>query len=261
MMFPMTSVLRWFPAGMAGLLMIVSCGGPKTEEKAGDGRAPVSAQPVDPSVASTITGKVSFNGEKPAVKTISMDAVPACANQHKGAIPVEDTVVNSNGTLKNVFVYVKSGLPSRQWAVPQTAVTLDQQGCVYSPRVLGVMTGQELEISNNDPSMHNVHPLPKNNKEWNTSQAPKGEKIVKHFDKEEIMIPIKCNVHPWMRAYVGVVAHPFFAVTDDDGSFTLKGLPPGDYTLEAWHEKLGTQEVHVIVGEKETKSSDFTFKN
>jgi plastocyanin len=253
----MAFVSKLFPAVAAGLLLLSSCGGPKTEEKKAEAPAPA----IDPAAAATITGKVNFSGEKPSSKAISMDAVPACANQHKGDIPAEDTIVNPNGTLKNVFVYVKAGLPARQWPAPSTPVSLDQKGCIYAPRVLGIMTGQDLEISNNDPSMHNVHPLPKNNREWNTSQAPKGEKIVKQFDKEDIMIPFKCNVHPWMKAYIGVVSHPFFAVTGDDGSFTLKDLPPGDYTLAAWHEKLGTQEIKVSVAAKESKPADFAFKN
>jgi len=258
MMYPMAFVSKIFPAIVAGVLLISSCGVPKPEEKKAE--APPSA-PIDPAAVATVTGKVTFTGDKPAPKTISMDAVPACANQHKGPVLVEDTIVNANGTLKNVFVYVKSGLPARQWPVPPTPVAMDQKGCIYSPRVLGVMTGQDLEITNNDPSMHNVHPLPKNNKEWNTSQAPKGEKMIKQFDKEDIMIPFKCNVHPWMKAYVGVVSHPFFAVTAEDGSFSLKGLPPGDYTLEAWHEKLGTQEIKVRVAAKDSKTADFAFKN
>ena len=258
MMYPMASVLKVFPAFVAGVLMISSCGGSKPEEKKAEAPAPAA---VDPAAVADITGKVSFTGTKPAARTISMDAVPACANQHKGPIPVEDTVVNSNGTLKNVFVYVKSGLPARQWPVPSDPVVMDQKGCIYAPRVLGVMTGQDLVFTNNDPSMHNVHPMPKNNKEWNTSQAPKGEKLVKQFDKEDIMVPFKCNVHPWMKAYVGVVSHPFFAVTAADGTFSLKGLPPGDYTLEAWHEKLGTQEIKVTVAAKDSKTADFSFKN
>ena len=260
-MIPMAFVSKPFAALAAGLLLLSSCGGGSSspETKAETPAAP--AAPIDEASAATITGKVNFSGEKPVSKPISMDAVPACANQYSGPIPAEDTIVNANSTLKNVFVYVKAGLPARQWPVPQSPATLDQKGCIYIPRVLGVMVGQDLEISNNDPSMHNVHPIPRNNKEWNTSQAPKGDKIIKQFDKEEIMIPFKCNVHPWMKAYVGVLSHPFFAVTGDDGSFTLKGLPPGDYTLEAWHEKLGTQEIKVTVAAKDSKSADFAFKN
>lgn len=250
------------PALAAGLVLLVSCGGSKTDEKKAEAPAsPAATAPLDEASLAAIDGKVTFSGEKPAAKPVSMDAVPACANQHKGALPPQDTLVGAAGELQNVFVYVKAGLPARQWPVPQDPVSMDQKGCVYTPRVLGVMVGQDFEVTNNDPTMHNVHPLPKNNKEWNTSQAPKGEKIVRTFDKEEIMVPFKCNVHPWMRAHLGVVSHPFFAVTGADGTFQLKGLPPGEYTLEAWHERLGTQEIKVSVAAKETKSASFSFKN
>lgn len=253
----------YMPVAIAAALFAVSCGGTatKTDEKSESVKsAAPPAEPVDPALAGSIAGKVAFTGSKPKPKVISMDAVPACANQHKEPLLAQDTLVNANGTLQNVFVYVKSGLPQRQWPAPAEAVHLDQTGCMYAPRVVGVMVGQDLAITNNDPTNHNIHPIPANNREWNESQPPKGEKKIKTFDKEEVMIPFKCNVHPWMRAYVGVVAHPYFAVTGADGSFSLKGLPPGEYTLEAWHEKLGTQEIKVTVGAKEAKTADFAFK-
>ncbi|MBM3785261.1 MAG: DUF2012 domain-containing protein [Acidobacteria bacterium] len=249
--------MRSLPYFFAVALFLCGCGG---DSKPAEEPKKAVAPPADAGAVGSINGKITFSGEKPASKPLNMDAVPSCANQHKGPIDPGDVVVGKAGELKNVFVYVKAGLPQRQWAAPQTAVELDQKACIYSPRVLGVMVGQDLAISNNDPAMHNVHPLPKNNREWNTSQAPKGEKLVKQFDKEEVMITFKCNVHPWMRAYVGVMAHPFFSVTGDDGSFQLKDLPPGEYTLEAWHEKLGTQELKVTVAAKEAKAADFAFK-
>ena len=243
----------------AGLILLAACGGGSgsIEEK----KVVATPGPIDEASLASIAGKVSFSGEKPASKPVSMDAVPACANQHKGELAPQDTIVGAGGALKNVFVYVKAGLPARQWPVPKTPVAMDQKGCMYTPRVLGIMVGQDFEVSNSDPTMHNVHPLPRNNKEWNTSQAPKGEKIVRQFDKEDVMIPFKCNVHPWMKAFVGVVAHPFFAVTGDDGTFSIKGLPPGEYMLEAWHERLGTQEIKVTLGPKETQEAAFAFKN
>src|SRR5579885_2992850 len=121
-------------------------------------------------------------------------------------------------------------------------------------------TAQKIEIKNNDPTNHNIHPLPRINQEWNQSQPPKGEALIKSFPREEVMIPVKCNVHPWMRSYIGVVSHPFFAVTGEDGTFTIKGLPPGNYTIEAWHEKYGTQDLPVTVAPKESKTVDFSFK-
>lgn len=260
-MYPMASVLFRSSALVAGLLLLGACGGGEKSPGATAEVPAPAAEPVDPASAATITGNVTFSGEKPVSKPISMDAVPACASQYTGPIPAKDTVIGAKGELANVFVYVKAGLPSRQWPVPSTSVALDQKGCVYSPRVLGIQVGQDLEITNNDPNMHNVHPIPRNNREWNTSQAPKGEKIVKQFEKEEVMVPFKCNVHPWMKAYIGVLPHPFFAVTGEDGHFSIGGLPPGDYTLEAWHERLGTQQIQVTVGARETKSAAIGFKN
>jgi plastocyanin len=250
---------------VAALFCLSACGGgsnsPKTEEKsaAPAASAPAAALP-SAETAATITGKIAYTVAKPEPATISMDATPACARQHKGPIVSEALIVNANGTLKNAFVWVKAGLPNAEWPAAAGSVTIDQKGCVYSPHVAGVRAGQDVEFLNSDTTNHNIHPMPRLNKEWNESQPPQGEKKIKTFDQPEVMIPIKCNVHPWMKVYIGVVNHPFFAVTGDDGSFELKGLPPGEYTVEAWHEKLGTQEMKVKVGAKESKSADFAFK-
>jgi len=249
--------------GIVSILTFSGCG--KKEESAAkeEASAPATAPAaaVDEANAATVTGKVAFSGDKPAMRTIDMSANPACARAHAGSPPKsEEVVVNDNGTLKNVFVWVKSGLPERAWPVPSTPVELAQKGCMYGPHVIGVMANQNIKIVNGDPTNHNIHPLPKINQEWNESQPPKGEDKLKHFAREEVMIPVKCNVHPWMRSYIGVVNHPFFAVTGDDGTFTIKGLPPGTYTLEAWHEKYGPQDVQVTVGAKESKTVDFPFK-
>jgi hypothetical protein len=245
-------------------LFMVGCGGSKAPETAKEEAAAPSSAPtatIDEATAATVTGKVSFSGAAPTARTIDMSATPACAHAHAGAPQKsEEVVVNGNGTLKNVFVWVKAGLPDKQWPVPTTPVSLDQKGCMYGPHVIGVMTNQTIKITNDDPTNHNIHPLPKINQEWNQSQPPKGDSLMQRFPREEVMIPVKCNVHPWMRSYIGVVGHPFFAVTSDDGTFTIKGLPPGKYTVEAWQEKYGTQDLEVTVGAKESKTLDFDFK-
>jgi len=194
------------------------------------------------------------------MNNISMDATPACAKAHTTPQKSQEVVVNDNGTMRNTFVLVKAGLADKPYTPPTDAVKLEQKGCIYEPHVVAVMTGQDLEIINDDPTNHNIHPQPKDNREWNESQPPKGDSKKKSFARQEIMIPVKCNVHPWMRAYISVVSHPFFAVTGDDGSFTLKGLPPGTYTIEAVHEKFGSKEMQVTVGPKESKTADFDFK-
>jgi plastocyanin len=155
---------------------------------------------------------------------------------------------------------VKSGLPDKQWAVPASAVPIDQHGCMYEPHVIGIVAGQNIEVKNSDPINHNIHPQPSVNTEWNESQSPGEPPKMKTFARQEIMMPVKCNVHPWMRSYINVVSHPFFAVTGDDGTFTIKGLPPGTYTIEMRHEKYPAQEQQVTVGAKESKTVDFSIK-
>jgi plastocyanin len=247
----------------ASLLLLAACSSEKAEESK-TVPAPAASGPaapaVDPATAATIAGKAIFSGEKPKRMPISMDAVPNCARQHEKPMLSEEAIVGAGGALANVLVYVKSGLPAGNWPVPSTPVDLDQKGCMYSPHVLGLMAGQNLAISNSDPTNHNVHPMPRVNREWNESEPPQSPPKLKSFDKPEIGILFKCNVHPWMRAYVSVLANPFFAVTAEDGTFSIKGLPPGDYTLEAWHEKFGVQEIKVKVEAKESKTANFTFK-
>src|SRR5664279_3134471 len=194
---------------LAGSLTLAGCGGGKPAENAGtEVSAPAASGPPlvpDEANGGTIAGKVSFTGEKPKMPEIDMSANPACERAHKGTgQKSEEVVVNGNGTLKNVFVWVKSGLPAGQrWAVPSTTVSLDQVGCMYTPRVIGVMTGQNFAIGNRDPTNHNIHPVPRDNPEWNVSQAPGQEAVTKSFARPEVMIAVKCNVHPWMRAFIG----------------------------------------------------------
>ena len=245
------------------LLLIVGC---SSEQKTEETQQPAAttqqqaATPIDQATVGSVTGKVAFDGTKPKLSRIMMDQDPVCVKKHTGPVNPEDGEVNGNGTLPNVFIYVKSGAEKYAFATPSDAVTLDQDGCMYKPHVLGVMVGQDFKVISSDPTTHNIHPMPKDNREWNESQPPGAAPIEKTFARAEIMIPVKCNQHPWMRAYVGVVKNPFYAVTSSDGTFTIKGLPPGDYTIEAWTATWGAQEQKVTVGPKETKQVDFTFK-
>ena len=253
----------WF----VSLMLVVSlagCGGgeaPPVQEEAAMDEAPAGppAAPIDPETVGEITGSVAFEGEAPRRVRIRMDAVPACTEANQDPVYSEEVLLNDNGTLQNVFVYVKDGLGNRTFPVPEKLIHLNQEGCVYHPHVFGVMAGQTLHIMNSDPTNHNIHPMPARNREWNKSQPPSSQALTEQFPRPEVMLPVKCNVHPWMKAYIGVLRHPFFAVTGDDGSFSLSGLPPGDYTIEAWHEKYGTAEQTVTIGEKETREIEFTF--
>lgn len=245
-------------------LLIVSLAGcgTKTEESS-TGKEGVSVPaptPIDPATVGGITGTVSFEGAKPAPQRINMDQDPTCEQKNHGPVFAEDGRVNDNGTLAGAFVYVKSGAEKYTFPVPTQTAVLDQNGCMYKPHVLGIMTGQVLQIISSDDTTHNIHPMPQNNHEWNMSQTPGAAPIQQKFMHPEVMIPIKCNQHNWMKAWLGVVANPFFAVTGADGTFTLQGLPAGDYTIEAWTATFGTQEQKVTVGAKESKSVNFVFK-
>jgi hypothetical protein len=253
-------------AGLAGLLALAGCGGSEKSEapkSAAEGSAPAGGGTATPDEANgaTVTGKVAFDGTAPTMKSLDMSATPYCEKAHAGTpVKSQEVVVNGNGTLKNAFVWIKSGVPDKNWAVPTTPVTLNQHGCMYEPHVVGVMTGQNLDVKTSDQTNHNIHPMPTGNPEWNETQPPGSEDKMKTFARQEVMVPVKCNIHPWMRAYIGVVSHPFYAVTGDDGTYTIKGLPPGTYTIQVWHEKYGTQDQQITVGAKESKTQDFTIK-
>lgn len=209
--------------------------------------------------AATLTGKIVFQGAAPAAQAIKIDADPKCKLMHPNGLSSDQTIVNPDGTLKNVFVYVKKGLEGKTFEIPKTPVVFDQHGCQYNPKVFGIQTNQTLEIVNSDDTLHNVHSLPKNSPQFNLGMPIKGMKLKKTFTKPEVMVKIKCEVHPWMSAYAGVLDHPFFSVTGDDGTFTIKDLPPGEYVIEAWHEKYGSQEQTVTVA-AEDKTCGFEFK-
>lgn len=238
------------------LVFIVSCGGKESEEQA-------SKQLSGPVYTPTgnegsLSGLINFSGAAPAPKKLQMDSDPVCAQKSTDAVSEE--IIVQDGKLQNVFVYVKSGLPQNTFTASSQEVVLDQVGCRYVPHVLGIQTNQPLKILNSDATSHNVHPVAKKNREWNENQYPSAPPIVKKFPLEEVLIPVKCNQHSWMKAYIGVLSHPFFAVSGPDGSFTIKGLPPGEYELEAWHEKLGAKMLKISVKEKDEVKVNFTFE-
>lgn len=247
---------------LLAVLALAIAGCSKSEEAPSAAQESAAAKPaaatVDPATAATVTGSIKFTGTAPRPAKIDMSQDPGCLQASKGPSVVE-TIKAEGGNLAEVFVYVKEGAPEGSFEVPKDPVVIDQTGCHYEPHVVGVMTGQTVRILNSDPTTHNIHPTPKNNREWNESQPPKGTPLEKTFAREEIMMPVKCNQHPWMKMYVNVVRHPFFAVSSKDGKFEIKGLPPGNYTLAAVHEKLGEQTMQVTVGASESKSVDFSF--
>jgi len=254
----------WIGAGLVCALSLAGCGGgePKKAETTPPSASAPPAAAVDDANAATVTGKVTMDGPKPTPKTLDMSANPVCAKAHTTPAKTEDVVVGDNGALKNAFVYVKSGLPDKTWPAPSSPVVLDQKGCMYVPHIVAIQAGQNIEVKNSDPTNHNIHPLPKINQEWNESQPPGSEPKMKTFAREEILIPVKCNIHQWMRSYIAVLNHPFYSVTNDDGTFTIKGLPPGTYTVTVWHEKLAPNgmDQQVTVGAKDSKTVDFTLK-
>jgi carboxypeptidase family protein len=208
----------------------------------------------------TISGRVKFTGTKPTNPAIDMSEEPQCKSKYQTPPRAETVVVNANGTLANAFVYVKSGLPaSATYTAPATPAVIDQDGCHYVPHVFGIQVGQQLEIRNSDPLLHNIKAKATKNRPFNISQPRAGMKTTRTFNAPEVMVSLECNVHGWMNAYAGVLPHPFFAVTGSDGSFSIKGLPPGTYTVEAWHEKYGTQTASVTVAGTESKTAELTF--
>ena len=212
-----------------------------------------------PQGGATIAGNIKFTGAKPANPKIDMTEEPKCKAKYQAPPTEEVVVVNPNGTLANVFVYVKSGLPESYKApAPAGGVTLDQDGCRYHPHVLGILVGQPLEIKNSDGILHNIKAKGTKNRPFNISQ-PTTMTSTRTFTAPEVMVPLECNVHGWMHAWLGVLAHPFYGVSGSNGGFSIKGLPPGTYTIEAWHEKYGTQTATVTVTGSETKAQDFTF--
>lgn len=206
--------------------------------------------------ADSITGKVFYSGTAPVAKKLKMDADPFCASQHPEGAVSQDVLLNADNSLQNVLVYVKAGLPaSTQYPTPTTPVQIDQKGCIYTPRVVVAMVNQPISFTNSDATKHHVQAMAEMNPEWVISQDIGSAAQVTKFPKPEIGMLVICHLHPWMRMFVHVMANPYYSVTGKDGSFTLKGLPAGDYTIEAWHEKFGTQAMKVKVG----AHADITF--
>jgi plastocyanin len=210
---------------------------------------------IDASTAGAIAGVVTLKGLPPKMKSLDMTADPGCPTAPQPA----EVVVANGGKLGNVFVYVKEGLPQGSFAVPSEPVVLDQKGCRYNPHMLGIMAGQQLKVTNTDTADHNIHDMPNKNPAFNESQMPTDKPISKTFATPEMMIPVQCNQHPWMRAYINVMTSPYFAVSAADGSYEIKNLPPGEYTLAAVHEKFGEQTMKVKVGPKESVKAPFVY--
>jgi plastocyanin len=242
--------------GLALTLLAGACSSeePPPPPPAGGGRQ------VDAATTGSLSGRITFTGPPPAAGIVRMGADPACV-QGAGPNPQSDAVlIGDDGALQNVFVHVKGGLdPAYSFATLTEPALLDQKGCLYTPRVLGVRVGQPIRVLNSDPTMHNVHALPMVNAEFNKSTPALGTDTTQTFTVPEVMVRFKCDVHGWMAAWVGVVAHPYFAVTDRTGAFEIGNLPPGTYTVEAWHETFGTRSAQVTIGEKQAQTVSFTF--
>ena len=239
-------------------IFLAGCNKPENPEPSTHATKQQARLTIDSATTGTITGVISFQGTPPARQEISMDMDPACTIDMKSAPKSEMVIVNS-GKLENVFVYVKSGTEKYSTPPPSQPAVINQTGCRYEPHVLGVMAGQPIRILNSDRAEHNVHAVAQNNPQWNLSQMPGASPLVQTFNNPELMMPIVCNQHPWMKMYVNVVESPFFAVTDAQGRFTISGLPPGDYTIEALHERLGGREAKVHLDAKQNAQLTFTF--
>jgi plastocyanin len=202
-----------------------------------------------------------YQGPKPTRRVISMESDITCSQEHGGK-PVYDepVAVGEDNGLANAFVYIQKGLEGKKFEPVKEPVILDQRGCMFAPRAIGLQTGQTMQLRNSDKVSHNIHPVPKNNREWSESQAPGTPDAERRFGYPEIMIPVKCNIHQWMHAYIGVVEHPYFAVTGPDGKFEWSNVPPGEYTVAVWHEKLGDQTKPIRLAASASEAVDFLYR-
>ena len=223
------------------------------------GFSAIAANPDANSGGATLTGVVKFHGAALPPARIQMVGDPSCTKAHPSPAMSEDVVTDGSGDLANVVVYVSDGLGDRTFDPPSEPAVLQQKGCLYEPHVVAMRAGQTLKVVNADSTTHNIHPTPANNREWNKSQPP-GLAIEETFARQEVAIPVKCNVHPWMKSYVAVVKNPYFALSGKNGAFEIKNLPAGTYTVQAWHEKLGTKSQQITVGANENKTLEFEFR-
>jgi hypothetical protein len=250
-----------FVASAALAIGVMSCGGGQpTETPTATTPAATGGKTVDAATAGTVTGTVKFDGMPPRMRPINMATEPACARVHTTPPTTQNVVAGNAGALQNVVVYLKGDFSAYSFEPASAPVMLDQKGCLYTPHVIATRVGQSIHVMNSDPTTHNIHPVPVNNREWNESQAPGSAPIMQSFAREEVAISVKCNVHPWMQSYIAVLSHPYFQVTGADGAFTLRNVPPGTYTLTAWHEQFGSNEQSVTVGASESKTMDVTFR-
>ena len=274
----MNATIRFVSIVVAVLFAAAGCGrggsgddtAAHSQKAGGETAKPAPAPTGSPSTPSapagatvTLTGTIHLEGTPPPPVPIQMGADAVCSQAHPDSPPVmQDVVVSPDGMLANVFVFVRNGLEGKTFATPTDPVVLDQRGCMYSPHVLGMMVNQPLKMVSSDPTLHNVHshPTVDGNKEFNLAMVNPGTEVTRTFAKPEIMIPMKCDVHPWMISYIGVLEHPFFAVSDAAGHFSIPNLPPGTYTLETWHERFGAQTQTLTVGETPTAEVHFTYK-
>lgn len=207
-----------------------------------------ATKPPEPPPAGSISGKVTFAGPVKPMKPIDMSEDPECAKLHKSPLANDALLIDpASKGVANVFVYIKQGLDAKPATPPAEPVTVTQKGCWFAPRVIGIQVGQTLRVINDDPLTHNIHPLAQVNREWNQSQEAGTEALTRKFTKQEVMVKVKCNIHPWMRGWIGVVDGPYFSVTGADGGFEIKNLPPGNYVVETWHEELGVKQTNVTI--------------
>ncbi len=245
----------------SALTLLVACGGggessSEGEAPAASSEAPAAEATVDTANAGSVKGTITYDGPDEDTP-IAMSADPTCASLHP--TPVDTNLYAlKDGKLGNVLVYVKTGLEGKTFPVPTEKVVLDQQGCLYRPPVFGLQVGQTLVIKNSDATLHNIHATPKLNAEFNQGQPIQNMEFEKVFDKAEF-VPFKCDVHPWMSAHAAVLENPYYAVSGDDGAFTIDKLPAGTYTLEAWHEKLGTATQQVTIAPNAAADVTFAF--